>query len=306
MMYKYSAFQLVIHSQIYCPELLGNFNDISTAYDVLITIGKVDSEGLNQPLNRGLFYQANSQMFWLKVPNVARFLVSNGKYITIDPFPGIDEESIRVFLLGSCMGALLMQRDLFLLHGNAIKIGNHCISFAGNSGIGKSTLSGAFFKRGYSILADDVCAINQLGHVQPSFPQIKLWFDAAKHLDIDTQSLRRIRPNIEKFAVPLGLQFHPTPLSLKVVYILNSHNKDDFLFTNFSGMKKLQPLQQNTYRKAYLKGMDKENSYFNQCGRIASQVALVNIMRPQDGFKLDNLVDLIEADVQTRGVVDVG
>ena len=306
MIYKYCAFQLVIHSELYFPELLDDLSGTSKAHDVLISFGNVDSKGLAQPLKRGLFYQAMSQALWLTVPNVARFLITDGNHITIDPFPGIDEESIRLFLLGSCMGALLMQRDLFLVHGNAIKIGNHCISFVGHSGIGKSTLSGAFFKRGYSILADDVCAINQLGHVQPSFPQIKLWFDAAKHLDIETEALRRIRPSIEKFAVPLGSQFHLTSLSLKVVYILNSHNKDEFVFTDLSGMKKLKPLQLNTYRKSYLKGMLKEKSYFKQCGKIASQISLVNIVRPQDGFKLDTLVDLIEADVKDRGLVDVG
>lgn len=46
------------------------------------------------------------------------------------------------------------------------------------------------------------------GEVQPSFPQIKLWSDSAIHLNIDTQFLRRIRPTMEKFAVPLGKQFY--------------------------------------------------------------------------------------------------
>lgn len=195
-----------------------------------------------------------------------------------------------------------MQRDLFLLHGNAIKMGDHCISFVGHSGAGKSTLSGAFFKRGYSILADDVCAVNANGQVVPSFPQIKLWFDAAKQLNIDTAALRKIRPSIEKFAVPLAQQFHTTPLPLKMVYVLHAHNKDEFNFTAMTGMQKVQPLRMNTFRKNYLNGLNKKQSHFKQCAQIASRIGVVHINRPNDGYKLDELVGLIEHDLTTRGL----
>ena len=303
-MQYYSAFQLVIQSELYFPELLPLAGSSDCKFDVSIKIGKVDRQGIPNPLYHGLLYQVNEVCFWLTVPDVARFLISGGNSIIVEPFAGVDEDSIRVFILGSCMGALLMQRNLFLLHGNAIKVGSNCISFAGNSGVGKSTLSAAFFKRGYSILADDVCAVDSIGHVLPSFPQIKLWLDASTHLKIETEALRKIRPNIDKFAVPLGTQFHSDPLTLKVVYILQSHNKDDFKFSTISGMNKLKPLQNNTYRRAYLKGMGKEKAYFNQCGTLSNQIHLVNIVRPQHGFKLDKLVNLIEADIHARGLID--
>ena len=303
-MQYYSAFQLTIQSELYFPELLRLASNSEHDFDVCITLGNVEKQGIPNPLSRSLLYQVNEDSFWLTVPGVARFLISNGNSIVVDPFVGVDEDSIRVFVLGSCMGALLMQRNLFLLHGNAIKVGSNCISFAGNSGIGKSTLSGAFFKRGYSILADDVCAVDPKGHVLPSFPQIKLWLDASTQLNIQTEALRKIRPNIDKFAVPLGAQFHTDSLTLKVVYILQSHNEDNFEFTTISGMNKLKPLQNNTYRRSYLKGMGKDKSHFNQCGTLSNQIHLVSIVRPQHGFKLEQLVDLIEADMHARGLAD--
>lgn len=298
-MYTYYAFALRINSELAFPELLACSNP--PLPDVTIKWGEVSTQGLEQPnSSKGLFYQANASALWLHVPNVARFLITKGHEIIIEPDSNADEDSIRVFVLGSCMGALLMQRNLFLLHGNAIKVGKYCISFVGNSGAGKSTLSGAFFKRGYSILADDVCAVNANGHVVPSFPQIKLWFDAAKHLDIDTQGLRKIRPNLEKFAVPLAQQFHPNAMPLKMVYVLHPHNKDEFKFTAITGMQKLQPLRTNTFRKNYLKGLVKEQSHFKQCAQIASQIGVVRIDRPNDGFKLCELVDLIQNDLSSR------
>jgi len=247
-MYFYHAFGLNIQSALNLPELLACADNSNLNPDVTIQWGDVSKTGLIEAVVKGAFYQANHNGLWLDVPSVARYLITHGNCITIDPYDQADEDSIRVFLLGSGMGALLMQRDLFLLHANAIKIGDACVSFSGNSGAGKSTLSAAFMSRGYSVLADDVCAINEAGQVMPSFPQVKLWADSSHKLAIKTGGLRRIRPNIEKFAVPLNQQFFATNLPLKVLYILNSHNQDTFEFDSIEGMHKMLPLKNNTYR----------------------------------------------------------
>jgi len=304
-MYPHRAFNLNILSELYLPELIDISPQSTAPFDVHIVFGEVSPTGISASLSSNLFYQANEHALWLHVPNVARFLITDGCHIKIDPMTDVDQESIRVFLLGSCMGALLMQRNLFLLHANAIRVGNVCISFAGHSGVGKSTLCAAFFKRGYNILADDVCAINDCGDVVPGFPQIKLWFDAAKHLNIKTESLRKIRPNIEKFAVPLGEQFHAETLPLKLIYILNEHNKDDFRFDAITGMHKIQPLKTNTYRRHYLKSLAKDHSHLQQCGKIANKTSLIRLTRPNHGFKIDELVNLIEKDLETRGILHV-
>ncbi len=311
-MFEYKAFSLIIQSELFFPELLPNSEArpignslhadaqptlaFSEQPSVSIRWGSIDMDDLGSNASKGLFYQTTEKKLWLHIPNVARFLVYDGTHIVIDPMPGVDDASIRLFVLGSCMGALLIQRGLFLLHGNAIKIDDYCISFVGYSGVGKSTLSGAFFKSGYSILADDICAVNHDGNVLPSFPQIKLWFDAAQKLNINTQTLRKIRPCLEKYAVPLVTQFHPESLPLKKVYILQTHNKGGFCLSTYEGLQKLQPLQQNMYRRNYL-SEQKITDSFMHCARLASQIDVVGIMRPQAGFKLEELVRLIETDL---------
>ncbi|MDX2346772.1 MAG: hypothetical protein QNK11_07880 [Legionella sp.] len=303
MMHYYHAFDLKIKSELLLPELLVASN-ISSAADIVIKFGEVSPSGLSDAASSGAFYQANSNHFWLNIPNIARFLITDGNHIIIDPSDAADEDSIRLFLLGSCMGALLMQRDLFLLHANAIKVGECCISFSGRSGIGKSTLSAAFMQRGYSVLADDVCVLNQQQEVIPGFPHIKLWADASQKLAIQTKALRQIRPNLDKFSVPLASQFYQTNLPLKLVYILNAHNKDSFEFNALDGMKKILPLKNNTYRYAYLKGLGKTKTHLKQTGTLASNVSVVRISRPKAGFQLDELVDLIEADLSHRGILN--
>ena len=297
----YQAFQLIIQSALEFPELFPLSEERSLNTDVIIQYGEVSETGLESPIKKGLFFQAKQAVFWLHIPKIARFLVTNGHEITIDPFPGVDEDSIRVFLLGSCFGALLMQRGLYLLHGNAIQIGQHAISFTGKSGAGKSTLSGAFFKRGYSILADDVCAINAQGDVIPSFPQIKLWADAAAKLTIDTSALRKIRPNIEKYAVPLGDHFQQQPLPLKIIYILNPHNKDEIVIQRLSGVEKFKPLRFQSYRPSYLKGLSLDANHKKQCGELANRITLARVTRPNSGFSLDLLAEYIESDLAEQG-----
>lgn len=300
-MYYYVAFGLTIASEIELPELLAHPQIQASSTDVTILYGEVSPSGIGAESHGYPYFQAKENVMWLDIADVGRFLMSNGKQMTVAPIAGADPAIVRLFLLSSCMSALLMQRDLFVLHGNAIKIGNACISFVGDSGVGKSTLSGAFFKRGYSLLADDVCVINQDLHVLPSIPQIKLWPDSANKLGINTQTLRRVRPGFDKVAFPLTEQFHVDPLPLRVIYCLNA-SSDAFGAQRIMGVHKIMPLQQHVYRRYYLKGLAKEKKYYEQCARLATEVEVVNLVRPADGFQLDAFVDYIEADLRQKGM----
>lgn len=301
-MYTYHAFKLNILSELTLPELFAQPLIINENPDVHIHFGKVSSAGLEHALIKGVTFQSNEHSLWLHIPHIARYLVSEGKRITIEPLIHANEDSVRAFLLGSCMGALLMQRDLFLLHANAIKINDVCVSFAGQSGMGKSTLSAAFLQEGNSILADDICAINQNGEVIPSFPEIRLWADSSQHLAIETDALRQIRPNIEKFALPLGVtQFHTHELPLKVVYILESHNKETFEFLDLTHSQKFNPLKNHTYRAQFLKDFGNNHTHIMNLGLLASKVNVVKVKRPNYGFYLNQLVDLIKTDLKQKG-----
>lgn len=303
-MHLYHAFNLSIQSQLELPELLLAKPQLEAIYqpDVFIQWGNVCPSGLEHPLFKSVSFQANKESLWLNIPNVARYLINNGNRITIEPYAQSDEDSIRVFLLGSCMGSLLMQRNLFLLHANAIKVGEYCISFSGPSGVGKSTLAAAFIQRGHAILTDDICAINQLAEVLPGFPQVKLWDDASRQMNIETESLRKIRPNLEKFSVPVCEKFYQYPLPLKMVYFLHVHDKDSIDLINLNGSQKFNHLINNTYRILYLKGLGKDRAHFKQCGAIASRVDVAHIFRPNHGFQLNELMAVIQADLHQRGL----
>ena len=84
-----------------------------------------------------------------QVPDTAIFCIKDGNKIIVSPIKGSEEDKIRLYILGTCMGVLLMQRKVLTLHGSAIAIDGKAYAFIGESGAGKSTLASAFIREGY-------------------------------------------------------------------------------------------------------------------------------------------------------------
>lgn len=294
----YLAYQLVIESDLALPELPPAATDLAASpVDVRIRLTDVAPDGLPGGQQLGPFLWVTPESLWLEVPRVARFLVQAGNSIRVEPAPGVDEDSVRVFLLGSALGALLFQRGHLVLHGNAIRIGDACMVCVGHSGAGKSTLAAGFMQRGYQILADDVVPVDQQCHALPGFPRIKLWQDVADKLQIDTSSLRRIRPQTQKFNLPLGQQFADQALPIRWVYLLGSDHVEQVSFDPVRGMERFLPLHNNTYRVRFLQGMALKAEHLQLCGQLAGKIHLSRVTRPKTGFGLDALIDHLLADM---------
>lgn len=296
-MMNYTAFGITIRSAIKLPPLQPITLIDGDNYDVLVELGSVEKSDLVQLKNSGLYSQCAPGQLRFQVPNVGRFQVSCGNKVVIEPEKNSDEDDLRLYLLGTCLGVIMHQRSHLVIHGNAVRFDDHCVIFAGRSGNGKSTLAAAFHQRGRQLLADDLAVIDAQGRVQPSYPQIKLWHDAAEKLNIDTSQLKRIRSQIGKYAYPIPDLFCNKPLPVKAIYILSQHNKDDFIFEPIKGIDKFNPLKCQTYRIQYLTGLGLIAQHLQLCSQVASRVDVTRITRPDDKFQLDQLVDLIEADL---------
>ncbi len=300
--FNYTCYGLALRSRIELPELqpLPTSSAHANRPDINIRLGAVAAKGLGGGEQLGPYAWADSRSLWLRVPAVARFLVSEGRDILIDPEPGIDEDSLRVFLLGSAFGALLFQRGYLVLHGNAIRIGDQCLVCVGPSGAGKSTLAAGFLRRGYPVLADDVAPVDGECRALPGFPRIKLWRDVTHELAIDTSGLRRIRPNTEKFNLPVGSAETSAPLPIRWVYILGSDLVEGVQIEPINGVDRFQPLYHNTYRVGFLNGMALKTEHLSLCGKLAGQIRLARLTRPRSGFHLEPLIDAILADIASH------
>jgi hypothetical protein len=297
-MNQYTCYHLNIASDLALPELTpARF----TTPDLIICRGHISDTGLADGNIIGPFLQAAPQRLWLKVPEVARYLIKNGNEIIYDPAPGIDEASIRVFLLGSGLGALLFQRGYLVLHGNAFQFNNHCVICTGHSGAGKSTLAAAIMQRGYSILADDVCPVDAHGQALPGMPRIKLWQDSADKLAISTTHLERIRPEFQKYNYPLGDTHCTEKRPVKLIYILHTQDDEDGFQTEpVTGLYKFNPLKNQTYRFNYLTGMMLDQKHLAWVSQLAARVQVIHLYRPRGSFQIQKLTDFILEDITQR------
>lgn len=294
----YHIFGLKIRSSLPLPaQIIADFS-ADDRPDVIIEYGNTPKKLFN-PRDERACYQATPGEFLLRIDSVASYYVRDGNKITITPNPEAGEEQIRIFLMGSAIGALLHQRNILVLHAGAIAVNGRGVLFSGHSGTGKSTLAAAFHKRGYPFLADDVCAVIMTGgqpEVIPGFSRLKLWGDVLKKLDQDKDQLESVRwtETMDKYFLPVET-VDEKPLSLESVFILSKNCADKIDITELNGHEKIYPIINNTYRLGFLNGLGGKNHHFRQCAAVAARTRVHSVTRPDKGFRLNELMDLLEA-----------
>jgi hypothetical protein len=296
----YSAYGLTIASEINSPQLTPLIPPPDNpSADVFIRFGEAP-QSLENPVAQGAFFQASPTQFLLHVKTIGSFLVLEGREIIIQPAPQATQEEVNLFLFGSVFGAVLHQRGYLALHASAIVTPRGSVLFMGNSGHGKSTTAAAFLRRGYQILADDVCALrlDQSGRpvVIPAFPQLKIWADAAEKLNTDIQSLRKVRTQLEKYVLPVQEHFNQAPTPIHALYHLNIHNQPEIRLEKVEDAEQFKMLLDNTYRAHFLDGFKMRGEHFRLAMVVTKSSQFRRVTRPLTPFLLDELVDLIEAD----------
>ncbi len=299
-LYSYSAFGLAISSEIECPGLL----PIDKPADVSIRYGTVPLTLTNADC--GLRYQVTPEQVQFTVDKVAKYLVCRGAEIIIDPEPGTDDDSIRLFLLGNALGILLLQRKILVLHGNAIDVNGKAVIFLGESGSGKSTLAAAFYKKSYPQISDDICAVTfseaGIPYLQPGYPWIQLWNDAAESIQLDHEHLHPVRPALEKYFLPLESAHCSNMRPIAAMYKLSSVNQNNLTLRTLAGTEKFTTLVNNTFRPQFLAGLSIKTDHFKKCSALGEKIPVASVIRPAVGFCVDELVQLIEQDMTSVGL----
>ena len=294
--FHYTAYGLNIESVLQCPELLPG----EERPDVHIRYGHVPMD-LDNPKAQGVLYQAKPNEFLLEIDGIARYLISDGTEIIIDRVSDSRDDEIRLFLCGAALGVLLLQRRLLPLHGSAIETPAGAVIFAGPSGIGKSALAGAFYKRGYRVLADEVSTIAFDEHdvpvVLPAYPQIMLWPDVIRELGEEPTALERVRPHLEKYALCIHDRFSGKSLRLHAVFALDTiMNTQNFSIESVDSFEKFQVFIHNTYRRHFLNGLGVKDIHFKQAVSAAEYAKVRRLRRSYDLSTLNDLVDRLEQD----------
>ncbi len=299
--YHYQAYGLRIQSEVILPELFPA-EDAGNNPDVII---KMDNGKMEIPPSAGRFqkfrFNGLKNDFFLNIDGIAGYCVRNGKEIIVKPSQSGDEEDIRLFLLGSAFGALLHQRGYFVLHASCIELNGKAMAFTGASGTGKSTLVGAFYKKGYKLLTDDVTAIDfsdeNRPFVLPGFNRLKLWKDAAQALGEDLRGAVKIRKRMEKYNINIENNISSENLPLTRIYILKRHHKENFIIKRLLSFDRMSELINNTYRFHFLDNEQGRLLHFTQCSRLAEETEIYEIIRPIKNDSIENLFKKIEEEL---------
>lgn len=300
----YRVFGLTLASELALPEL----PQTNGPADVTIRWGQTPAH-LDAPTICRRPYEIRGD-HWLidgggNLP--VRFLVVGGHEVIAEQTGPVDESALRLWLLGSCMGALLLQRGALPLHGNAVAGPRGAAIFTGAVGAGKSTLSLALLQRGHRLLSDDISAVrlDRAGapQVAAGFPRVKLWAEACALLGVATDTLERIRPELQKYHFPLDGAFVPHPLPLDTVYVLLPGPWDAPAMEELHGAAKVRALQAHLYKVLFAEGLSVWPWLFAQSSAVAAHTRLCLIQRPTDPVHLHKLVDLIEKDMVGGGTV---
>jgi hypothetical protein len=292
---RYRVFGLVLQSELPLTELVEA--DPEATPDVVIrrqALGALTGEKPGQ-------FSVDEGGGLLSVPDVGRYRIRDGREIIVDPDPRGSERHLRLYLLGSALGVALLQRGVLPLHANAMLIGGKAVAFMGASGAGKSTMAAWFHDNGFSVLADDVCAVtfDASGRPEawPGIPRLRLWRDALEESGRDPAEHEHAFDDADKYNVRTRTEDRAAPVPLGAIYLLDerSTSKQEARITPLSGIDALDALVANTYRGGYIPMLGGVAAYLKACAAVARSTPVFKVDRRWGKDVYDEQMRALEA-----------
>ncbi|PFE04354.1 aldolase [Bacillus cereus] len=291
----YKAFGLTLLSEIPLPEL-PQLNNYENEVDVRIETADLSKLWKELSSKKSAFV-VEEELVMFQIPETATFCIQNGEKIIVSPMEGSDQDKIRLYILGTCMGALLMQRKILPLHGSAIAINGKVYAFVGRSGAGKSTLASALLSKGYQLLSDDVIAVSlsedNIPFVTPSYPQQKLWKESLDQFGMETTHYQPLFERETKYAVPVSSSFFNEPLPLAGVFELVKTENENVEIQRIEGLERLRTLLRHTYRNSLIPRLEMMEWHFMNSTNIVNKVEMFQLRRPISKFTAHDLVSTV-------------
>jgi hypothetical protein len=247
----------------------------------------------------GVLWQSARSRFLLDVPDVARYLVSDGAVITIDRVPGARDEDVARFLHMTPLAALLYQRGCLAFHAAAAvppsfrpvrqegEDESGAILIAGDSGAGKSTLLAVLLKRGWRMLGDELAPVDvsEGGEavVHPTVGPVRLWPDAREELGIDRTFEAAASTRIS------------TPIPLRTIFWLSVHHQDGIESSELTGAERFRAIGTLSYNSRIADASIDRIAYFRHANAIVRTVPIHCLRRPRGRWSVEDLAKRIDA-----------
>lgn len=295
--YYYKVYGLNVESEILVPELTTLENNIENNIDVKIHY-KPMTDDIKLKVDEGKKAFYNGKEVWFHIDNVGTYLIQNGDTVTIDLCENPDLNILKVYILGSVLGIILLQRNIVAIHGGSIVINNKGCIFTGDKGAGKSTLTTALRQRGYDFVSDDVGAIelNDIPMINPGFGYQKLCEDAMTKLGYDSSKYTPFRSDMNiKYIVPALDNFVSEKVPFNALFEIEQGDTQTVEVVEVTGNEKLQKIIKNVFRiEVLMYSGGVPGDYFKKCIEIAKHIKFYKITRPKNQFTVNEQIDIIE------------
>jgi hypothetical protein len=230
-----------------------------------------------------------------------------GREVRVFVAAGSTPEDAATYLLGPVLGFAMRLRGITCLHASVMTVGDEAIAIAGPAGAGKSTAAAHFSTMGHAVLSDDVAALaerNGAIHVEPAYPQIRLWPDAVAMLYGAAEALPPLTPTWDKrwLCLSQARAFQQNALPLGAVYVLGDHHDGtEPIIDEVSGSACLLALLANTY-VGYLLNPKMRQQEFEMLSRVAATVPVRRVVRPIVAMTPRALCSTILEDCERRAI----
>lgn len=290
----YESFNLVIESKdIYLPEL--PLYEGNKSPNIIIKEKKEISIIKEKcPIYSNKFLKIYQDELILSIHDIGFFKISNGRYIYwCKAKKGVRDQEIRNYILGSALGAILIQKDYLILHANSLTKDDRTIICLGKSGIGKSTVAFSLMKRGWKLISDDLVAIDHNQMVLPGIPRIKLSKDAIEHYSLKFNEVKKFSTQNNKYVFTANSLSQASKANkLTDLFILtrkSDHlNHYDFNYKEITKeSEKCFLIKQNLFRPKYVKYQGKEGKVFLKIINLVKDFPVSLISFPNDKKSID-------------------
>lgn len=292
---SYKCYGLVIESEINLPEL----EETTEKVQVEIKFGKTP-ERLENPMESSIRYEISKNEFLIKIDNIAKFYVAEGKSITIERLNENNDEDIKIFLYSTVFAALLQQRGYLVFHGMTAKLNNKGVVFLGNSNAGKSALAATLYEKGYSILSDELCVVKvEKGNrlcVFKGISRLYLWNDTLIQLNKDIKDFKPMRKDIKKYIYNVKTNINES-MRVDKIFIISHHNLEEISTKQLLGHKKIGLLKELIYNVKAQETSIGRIELFKYLTNIGGNMKITEVKYCNNGWQMTKLSQIIEKEV---------
>jgi len=251
----------------------------------------------------GVLWRAAPGRLLLEVPDVARYLVSDGNLVEIERCGAAAAGEVRRFLRMTPTAALYLQRGTPVLHAAvAADPAGHAIVLAGGSSVGKSVLLAALVQRGWDLLADDLAPLTLddagVPVAVPTWPEIILWPDAdggGATWVADGADVTEFGPSGSRRAVSLDARFVHEARPVKAIWWLGVHGFDPIEVHPVEGVSRFEALGAMAYHRRIAGALLDRSSYLTVAGTVSgSGITMRRLIRPRGRWTASELADIVE------------